>query len=48
MHVREGHYGVKPLTDKDREEIRKNIDKQILRGQAISFRSDTVQSTPAG
>ncbi len=48
LHVREGHHGVKPLTDKDREEIRKNIDKQILRRQAISFRSDTVRSSAGG
>jgi hypothetical protein len=26
LEVREGHRGVKPLTDKDRREIRKNID----------------------
>ena len=30
LEVREGHRGVKPLTDKDRREIRKNIDAKVL------------------
>jgi hypothetical protein len=33
----------KPLTDKDRSEIRKNIDDKVLRGQPIAFRSTTVR-----
>jgi polyisoprenoid-binding protein YceI len=37
LRVREGHRGVKPLSDKDRDEIRKNIDDKVLRGQPISF-----------
>ena len=42
LEVREGHRGVKPLTDKDRREIRKNIDKDILGGEPIAFRSSEV------
>ena len=37
LHVREGVRGVKPLTDRDRDEIRKNIDEKVLRGRPVSF-----------
>jgi polyisoprenoid-binding protein YceI len=47
LQVREGLRGVKPLTDKDRSEIRKNIDEKLLRGQPISFRSSAVNLTDA-
>jgi hypothetical protein len=43
LQVREGLGGVKPLTDKDRGEIRKIIDEKILRGQPITFRSAAVE-----
>jgi polyisoprenoid-binding protein YceI len=43
MEVREGVRGVKPLTDKDRGEIRRNIDEKALHGQPISFRSSAVR-----
>jgi len=39
LAIREGVRGVKPLTDKDRGEIRKNIDEKVLGGQPIEFRS---------
>src|SRR5919206_3263267 len=39
LKIREGLRGVKPLTDKDRVEIRKNIDEKILGGRPIRFRS---------
>ena len=42
LHVREGVRGVKPLTDGDREDIRGTIDKKVLGGQPISFRSTSV------
>ena len=42
LEVREGHRGVKPLTDKDRREIRKNIDTKILGSSPITFRSTSV------
>src|SRR2546423_11093711 len=44
LQVRDGLHGVKPLTDKDRGEIRKTIDEKILRRQPIAFRSSAVQS----
>jgi polyisoprenoid-binding protein YceI len=47
FEVREGVGGVKPLTDKDRSEIRKNIDEKVLRGQPITFRSSAVELTAA-
>jgi polyisoprenoid-binding protein YceI len=43
LRVREGLRGLKPLSDKDRDEIRRNIDGKVLHGQPISFRSSTVQ-----
>jgi len=43
LHVREGVRGLKPLTDKDRSEIAKNIDDKVLHGQPISFRSSAVR-----
>jgi polyisoprenoid-binding protein YceI len=43
LEVREGLRGVKPLTDKDRAEIGKNIDEKVLRGAPIGFRSSRVE-----
>jgi polyisoprenoid-binding protein YceI len=43
LHVRQGVRGVKPLTDHDRDEIRGTIDKKVLGGQPISFRSSAVE-----
>jgi polyisoprenoid-binding protein YceI len=43
LEVREGVRGVKPLTEKDRSEIRKNIDDVVLQGQPIAFRSRDVR-----
>jgi polyisoprenoid-binding protein YceI len=43
LEVREGLRGVKPLTDRDRGEIRKNIDDKVLGGQPIEFRSSAVR-----
>jgi polyisoprenoid-binding protein YceI len=39
LEIREGLRGVKPLTDKDRREIRKNIDAKVLGSSPIVFRS---------
>jgi polyisoprenoid-binding protein YceI len=47
LAVREGRRGVKPLTDRDRDEIRRNIDEKVLRGQAIAFRSRAVRREEA-
>jgi hypothetical protein len=46
LRVLSGERGVKPLTDRDRDEIRKNIDEKILRRQPIEFRSTAVR--PSG
>ena len=43
LHVREGLHGVKPLTDKDRASIHRDVQEKILRGQPISFRSTQVE-----
>jgi polyisoprenoid-binding protein YceI len=43
LEIREGLRGVKPLTDKDRLEIRKNIDEKILGSERIQFRSSGVR-----
>jgi polyisoprenoid-binding protein YceI len=48
LHVREGLRGVKPLTDKDRNEIRGTIDEKVLGGSPISFRSRSVQPSGDG
>jgi polyisoprenoid-binding protein YceI len=49
LHVREGLRGVKPLTDKDRADIRKTIDDKVLGGDAIAFRcSEPRHDDPAG
>jgi polyisoprenoid-binding protein YceI len=42
LEVREGLRGVKPLSDKDRGDIKKNIDTKVLEGKPISFRSKSV------
>src|SRR3954471_5222557 len=48
LEIREGLRGVKPLTDKDRVEIRKNIDEKILGGHPIQFRSSGVPPADDG
>ena len=48
LHVRDGHGGAKPLSDKDRADIRKNIDSKVLKGQAITFRCADVTLDGAG
>jgi polyisoprenoid-binding protein YceI len=45
LEIREGVGGVKPLTDGDRAEIRKNIDTKVLGGQPIAFRSTSLERT---
>lgn len=48
LQVREGLRGIKPLTDKDRADIRKTIDEKILGGLPIAFRSTAVESGTHG
>lgn len=49
FEVREGTGGVKPLSDSDRGDIRRNIRQKILhtdRHPSITFRSERVEGTP--
>jgi polyisoprenoid-binding protein YceI len=48
LQVREGLRGVKPLTDKDRAEIRKNIDEKVLGREPIGFRSTAMELADDG
>jgi polyisoprenoid-binding protein YceI len=48
LYPREGLRGVKPLTDKDRDDVRKNIDEKLLGGEPISFRSSAVEAADGG
>ena len=43
LRVRDGHGGAKPLSDKDRGDITRNIDKKVLGGKEIEFRSTAVE-----
>jgi YceI-like domain len=43
LRVREATGGVKPLTDGDRREIGDNIDRKVLGGRPIAFRSTAVR-----
>jgi polyisoprenoid-binding protein YceI len=45
LHVLTGERGLKPLTDRDREEIRKTIDGKVLGGRPIEFRSTAVRAS---
>lgn len=42
LRVREGHGGMKALDDDDKDNIRKTIDDEVLRGTQIAFRSTSV------
>jgi len=44
LDPREGLGGLKPLTDKDRGEIKKSIEAKVLGGKPISFRSSAVEA----
>jgi polyisoprenoid-binding protein YceI len=46
LQVREGKGGMQALKDDDKEDIRKTIDKDILKKKSISFQSTSVE--PAG
>jgi polyisoprenoid-binding protein YceI len=46
LQVREGKGGMQALKDDDKEDIRKTIDKDILKKKSISFQSTAVE--PAG
>ena len=46
LHVRDGKGGMQALKDDDKEDIRKTIDKDVLKNEGISFTSSSVE--PAG
>jgi polyisoprenoid-binding protein YceI len=48
LQVREGLRGVKPLTDRDRADIRNTIDEKILLGRRIAFSSTAVETGNGG
>ena len=48
LRVLEGSGGLKSLTDSDKGDIKKTIDKEVLKGCAIEFRSSDVQQDPGG
>lgn len=48
LRVLEGTGGIKSLSDGDKADIKKTIDKEILKGTAIEFRSSEVRETPGG
>ena len=48
LEVREGLHGAKPLWDRDRREILKNIDQKVLGGSPIEFRGRAEGDTVTG
>ena len=48
LRVREGTGGVQPLSDEDRADIRRTIDDEVLKGQAIEFHSTDVETSDGG
>jgi len=42
LRVREGNRGLKPLSDKDRRDIRDSIDGKVLQRKPITFKSSSV------
>jgi polyisoprenoid-binding protein YceI len=47
LRVLSGERGVKPLTDKDRDDIRGTIDAKVLERRPIAFRSTAVRGDDA-
>jgi polyisoprenoid-binding protein YceI len=43
LEVRDGVGGAKSLSDKDKTDIKHNIDKKILQGKTIAFRSTDIK-----
>jgi len=48
LEVSSGTGGAKALSDKDKADIRKNIDNKVLKGEAITFRCEGVSLNGAG
>jgi polyisoprenoid-binding protein YceI len=45
LQVVEWHGGVKPMTENDKKDIKKNIDEKVLPNGNVSFRSKSVNAT---
>ena len=48
LRVLEGTGGVKSLSESDKADIKNTIDKDVLKGCDIEFRSNEVQEMPGG
>jgi polyisoprenoid-binding protein YceI len=48
LHVVEGKGGMKALSEDDKADIRKSIDKDVLKKNAITFTSSSVAETDGG
>ncbi|MDQ3721981.1 MAG: YceI family protein [Actinomycetota bacterium] len=48
LHVREGKGGMQALKDDDKADIRKTIDKDILKKKSITFQSTSVEQAGDG
>jgi polyisoprenoid-binding protein YceI len=48
LRVLEGTGGLKSLSEGDKADIKKTIDKDVLKGMAIEFLSSEVQEVPGG
>jgi polyisoprenoid-binding protein YceI len=48
LRVLDGTGGLKSLSDRDKADIKKTIDKEVLKGCTIEFRSNEVSSAPGG
>src|SRR3954468_9916513 len=48
LEIRQGVGGAKPLTDRDRRDIRRNIDDKVLGGAPIGFVSTSVSNAGDG
>ncbi len=48
LHVREGKGGMQALKDDDKEDIRKTIDKDVLKKKSITFESSSVEAAGDG
>jgi len=48
LHVREGTGGMQALKDDDKDDIRKTIDKDVLKKKGIAFKSSSVEASGGG
>jgi polyisoprenoid-binding protein YceI len=48
LRVLDGTGGIKSLTEKDKADIKKTIDKEVLKGTPIEFRSSEMREAPGG